>query len=173
MSTQTRELTPADGELLVRTGCEGAMARMGHDLTLAVGRWRATLGLAEAAADCTLSATADLDSLSVRDSAGGAKEVSASDRKTIERNAAGSLGGGRLTFTATEITGGLDRGTVRGEATLNGVTRPLELAVERTGDGYRLTGTIVQSQFRIKPYSAMMGALKVADAVQIEATVRL
>ncbi len=32
--------------------------------------------------------------------------------------------------------------------------------------------TLVQSDFGIKPYSAMMGALKVADEVTIEAQAR-
>jgi hypothetical protein len=36
-----------------------------------------------------------------------------------------------------------------------------------------VTATVVQSEFGIKPYSAMFGALKVLDAVEIHAEVRL
>jgi len=36
-----------------------------------------------------------------------------------------------------------------------------------------VTTTVVQSGFGIKPYSAMLGALRVRDAVEVRAEVRL
>jgi hypothetical protein len=36
-----------------------------------------------------------------------------------------------------------------------------------------VTTTVIQSEFGIKPYSAMLGALKVLDPVEIRAEVQL
>ena len=40
-------------------------------------------------------------------------------------------------------------------------------------DQYRAEGTVVQTAYGIKPYTAFLGALKVRDAVGLEATVDL
>jgi polyisoprenoid-binding protein YceI len=80
----------------------------------------------------------------------------------------------RITF---ESTGGrvLDerRWQFDGNLTLAGTTVPVQVPVEvESGTDetrLRATVTVVQSRFGIKPYSAMMGALKVADEVEIRA----
>jgi polyisoprenoid-binding protein YceI len=55
-----------------------------------------------------------------------------------------------------------------GTLTLAGQTRPVRLQVEQTAPGhYRATTTVRQTDFGIKPYSAFLGSLKVADAVEI------
>ena len=57
---------------------------------------------------------------------------------------------------------------------MHGQSRPLRLEVSQTGEGqYRATATVVQSQFGIKPYSGMFGALKLRDDVEVEITVTL
>ena len=55
-----------------------------------------------------------------------------------------------------------------------GQTRPVTLDLTGSPDG-RLKGSIavVQSQFGIKPFSAMMGALKVKDEVEVSFDVAL
>ncbi len=51
-----------------------------------------------------------------------------------------------------------------GELTLNGVTRPLEF----TFDGTEGRAEVKQTDFKIKPYSALFGTLKVADVVEVK-----
>jgi polyisoprenoid-binding protein YceI len=67
-----------------------------------------------------------------------------------------------------------DHWTVRGELTLVGRTAPLAFDLT-IGEGGAVTGSAVvkQSDWGIKPYSALFGALKVADevVVTVEATV--
>jgi polyisoprenoid-binding protein YceI len=50
-----------------------------------------------------------------------------------------------------------------------GVTKPVTIALD-IGDDGQFSGsvTITQSDWGIKPYSGLMGALKVADDVKIE-----
>ena len=64
--------------------------------------------------------------------------------------------------------------TVRGELSLAGASRSVSFGLETTDDGH-LTGTLplIQSEWGIKPYRGLMGALKVRDAVEIVVDVQL
>jgi polyisoprenoid-binding protein YceI len=59
--------------------------------------------------------------------------------------------------------------SVRGELSLNGRTAPVTFELAIDGEG-RMTGSaiVTQSAHGMKPYSALFGALKVADDVQVE-----
>ena len=63
---------------------------------------------------------------------------------------------------------------MQGELTLVGKTAPLAFDVAVGADG-ALSGSAVvkQSDWGIKPYSALFGALKVADEVEVVARRRL
>ncbi|HEX4256444.1 MAG TPA: YceI family protein [Streptosporangiaceae bacterium] len=125
-----------------------------------------------------LDATIDLTSLAIREGRGGLMPLTDRDRRDILGQARKQLDTGRYpeaSYTATTFTpdagGG---GAIDGTLTLHGQSRPLRLQVARTGDGqYRASGTVVQTQFGIKPYSGMFGALKLRDDVEIEITVTL
>lgn len=174
------ELSEADGDLLLRTVCEGPAARLGHDLTLIVPRWQAILEVGAEPADCRLDVTVELGGLAVLESKGGVKPMSDADRAEIERNAAESLGVDRhpvARFISTGITGTWREGEVTGDLTLNGQTCEHFFQVvvleghESGGACVRLGGEIKQRRFGIKPYSTMVGALRVADAVLVEVSV--
>lgn len=172
----SHDLGPVLCDLLLQTTCEGAMARMGHDLNLVVDDWRGTLVLGESPADCSLRVTADLRSLRVREGRGGAKPLTAKDSAGILDNARAALDVDRhpeLSFTSTAIDGSWEAGRIEGRLTLRGRTEVQDFAVARDEDAYTLSGQVIQTRFGIKPYSAMMGALRVGDAVDIVARVRL
>ncbi|WP_425307618.1 YceI family protein [Ammonicoccus fulvus] len=170
-----RELGPTDAELVLYTTCEGPAAALGHDLTIVAERWSATLTIGGTPAECALEANVDLTSLDVRESFGGAKEVSDSDRAEIEHNMAESLQIAQhpeLRFVATEIRGTWrNGGEVDGDLTLAGQTQPVTLNVVERDGVFRLGGEIRQSAFGIKPYSAMMGALRIVDSVVVGVSV--
>ena len=58
--------------------------------------------------------------------------------------------------------------TVEGDLEMAGTTRPLTAQLD-VDDAGRVTGTIplTQSEWGIKPYRGLMGALKVRDDVEI------
>jgi polyisoprenoid-binding protein YceI len=163
---------PESGRLTLRTYRSGLAAQAGHDLTIDVTRWSGQVD------SDRLDATIDLTSLAIREGRGGIKPLTDRDRRDITGQAAKSLDTGRYpeaSFSATGLTpdaaGG---GAIDGTLTLHGQSRPLRLTVTRTGDGqYRATASVVQSQFGIKPYSGMFGALKLRDEVELEVTVHL
>ncbi len=71
--------------------------------------------------------------------------------------------------TAVEIVDGGDVLRVQGELTLAAATRPVAFDVTVGADGSLSAGTkIKQTEWGIKPYSALFGALKVADEVEID-----
>lgn len=167
-------LGPSDGTVQVKTGRQGLASNMGHDLTLEASNWKATLTVDDDPSRSEVSATIEPRSLAVTAATGGAKGVSEKDKKDIVKNIAGLLGNGSITFTSTSVE--VQDGTVKaaGDLSIAGQSRPVTLDLTETSDG-RLTGsmTVVQSQFGIKPFSAMMGALKVKDEVEINLDVAL
>jgi polyisoprenoid-binding protein YceI len=69
-----------------------------------------------------------------------------------------------ITFRSTAVHG--DR--IEGELTLAGTTRPLALELAVGDDGaVRGSATITQSDWGMKPYSALFGTLKVLDEVEV------
>jgi polyisoprenoid-binding protein YceI len=100
--------------------------------------------------------------------------MSDKDKREIAKNIAGLLGNDSITFTSKSVEVQDGSVTATGELSIAGQSRPVTLDLTTTPDG-RLTGSmkVVQSQFGIKPFSAMMGALKVKDEVEINLDVAL
>jgi polyisoprenoid-binding protein YceI len=163
----TYRLGPDDGTLVVRTGRTGAAAKAGHDLLIHVTAWEGTLVVAQ---ESSIALGVDATSLRVQEGTGGMQSLGDDDKANIHTTIDDDvLKRQDISFrsTAMQLTA---RGFhVDGELTLAGTTRPLafELFVSEAG---RLTGTAVvkQTDFGMKPYSTLFGALKVADDVRVE-----
>jgi polyisoprenoid-binding protein YceI len=171
----TYNLGPSDGTVKVKTGRQGMASKVGHDLTLEAGNWKATVTVDDDPARSEVQATIEPRSLEVTAATGGAKPVSDKDKKDIKKNISGLLGNESITFTSTSVEPKDDTAVkVAGALSIAGQSQPVTLDLTATPDG-RLTGsmTIVQSKFGIKPFSAMMGALKVKDEVEINLEVAL
>jgi polyisoprenoid-binding protein YceI len=163
--------------LVLRTSRDGLAATAGHDLTIEVTRWSGELTVAEDSAPTDLDLRIDLTSLAVLSGTGGVKPLTDRDKREIVSNARKTLGADRhpeATFGEAKFEPGTGGGTISGTLTLAGQSAPVRLQVTETGDGrYHATGTVVQSDLGIKPYRGFFGALKVSDAVQVEADVDL
>jgi hypothetical protein len=149
---------PENASLLVHTYREGVAAKVGHDLIIEVTRWEATVE------DGAIELTADPTSLEVREGNHGVKPLTDRDRREIVKTIdAKVLGREPISFRST----GVDGETVAGELTLAGSTRPVSARLNRSGARIRTTIPLVQSEWGIKPYRGLMGALKVRDDVEI------
>jgi len=183
---ERREITtlgPDNGSVRVYTRREGLGARVGHDLTLQATRWSAEVELDPG--DLTrssVSTTVDASSLEVLEGRGGAIPLSEKDRADIRKNIAQKVlqvdRHPQITFRSTGVEAASpDRLTLAGELTLAGTTRPVRLELQREAgeDADRLSGrvTITQTDWGIKPFSAMLGALKVSNDVEVEIDVRV
>ncbi|MEV5747966.1 YceI family protein [Actinoallomurus sp. NPDC052308] len=173
LRTGTYALGPDSGSLLLRTSRSGVGRKVGHDLTIEVTRWSG-----EAAVDPTdpaslsVNVDAEVDSLRVREGTGGVKPLTDSDRAEIEKNAREKIlhAGAHplITFRSSGAQGTPESFTLTGELTIMGRTRPLTVRGGVADDRVRGRATVVQTQWGIKPYSALLGALKLADEVEVE-----
>jgi polyisoprenoid-binding protein YceI len=159
---------PDNGTLQVRTFREGIAQKVGHDLVIDVGQWEAA---AEVREDGRLSAVqldADPRSLQVRDGLRGIKPLTDKDRGEIRKIIDEKTGGRPIVFRSTAVEPGHDALTIRGELELAGTRRPASFELTVAADG-RVRGTlpVTQSEWGIKPYRGMMGALKVRDTVEV------
>jgi hypothetical protein len=137
---------PENAELTVHTKRAGAAAKAGHDLTILVERWTASYE------DEELVFEADPRSLRVIAGSGGITSLGDEEKAAISQTIDEEV------LKGTPIT---YRG---GELTLNGVTRPVTYSF----DGTEGRAEIKQTDFKIKPYSALFGTLKVADVVEVK-----
>ena len=171
LSTGTHRLGPDNASLQVRTYREGVAARAGHDLVIDVTRWNATVEVAEEAAGWTVELNADPRSLEVREGLRGVKPLTGKDRVEIRKNIDEKiLGGDPIQFRSSSVRSADDgsRLTVEGALSMAGSTRPLTAHL-RVEDGGAIRGTIpvTQSDWGIKPYRGLMGALKVRDEIEV------
>ena len=163
----THRLGPDNATLNVKTYREGVAAKVGHDLTIEVTRWEATV---DSRGDSSrVELTADPRSLEVRAGERGVKPLTDKDRAEIRKNIDEKvLLGKPITFRSTAVREEGDGVVLDGDLTMGGSTRPVSLRFSLGADG-RVTGTVplTQSEWGIKPYRGLMGALKVRDDVEI------
>ncbi len=167
----TYRLGPDDGTLSVRTKRGGAAAKAGHDLLLHVTSWEATIEVGANASDSTFEIEADGGSLRVVEGTGGIQALGDDDKENIEQTIDEDvLKQQRITFQSSQVqsTAGGSGLNVRGDLTLAGTTHPIEFDVEVDEAGkLGCVAVIKQSEWGIKPYSALFGALKVLDEVEV------
>jgi polyisoprenoid-binding protein YceI len=173
-----RQIGPEQGRLVLRTYRDGLAAQAGHDLTIEATRWAGDLTIADDLSPAGLTVRIDLGALAVRDGSGGLKPLTDRDRREIAVTARKTLGADRnpeATFTAQRFEPDSDGGgTIDGTLALAGTTRPLRVQVTQAApDRYHATATVTQSSHGIKPYTGFLGALRVRDAVDVEADVDL
>jgi hypothetical protein len=166
---------PENGKLQVRTYREGLAQKVGHDLVMDVGQWQATAQASEQGLISTVELEADPRSLQVREGLGGVKPLTDKDRDEIRKSIDEKvLRGQAITFRSSAVESSAGKLSVRGELTLAGTSRPASFELQMAADGH-LTATLPlrQSDWGIKPYRGLMGALKVRDTVEIVLDVQL
>jgi polyisoprenoid-binding protein YceI len=176
LQTGTYQLGPGDGTLSVHTKRTGAAAKAGHNLTLHVSAWEAVLEIAADPAQSSLAVTADGSSLRVIEGTGGMQSLGDDDKANIEQTIDEEvLKTQAIAFRSSRVVPAGDGGLhVEGELTLLGKTKPLAFDVA-VGDSGALTCSAVvkQSDWGMKPYSALFGTLKVVDEVEVRIDARL
>jgi len=165
----TYEFGPQNGKMVVRVFREGMAKKAGHDLIIDVNSWNATVTVAENPAESIFSATADAGSMTVREGVGGVKPLSEGDKADIKKNITQKiLTKPEISFKSTSVQPNGDAATVTGDMTIMGRSNPATVKLAQEGSKIKGNLSVVQSKWGIKPFQAMMGALKVKDQVDIE-----
>ena len=162
----------ASADCFVFTFKEGLLSAIAHDLKLRVNRFTIDVDKAKG----TIAAEFAADSLRVLHAMHDAREdgaaLSDADRRKIEHNIAEDVLDTKrhptIRFTGSSITpaeGGFD---VAGELALHGQRRPLRVRVSKVDQRLVAQVTLHQPDFGIKPYTAMLGTLRIRPDVRVE-----
>ncbi|MGZ4324614.1 MAG: YceI family protein [Solirubrobacteraceae bacterium] len=158
---------PENGRLTVHTMKGGAAAKAGHNLLIEVTSWQGALHVGE---EMTVTLNADPRSMRVREGSGGMTSLGDDDKANIEQTIDDEvLKGTRIEFrsTACELSPEGDRMSVSGELELGGRRAPITFELSLNGGRVSGSATVKQTDFGMKPYSALFGTLKVLDEVQV------
>lgn len=167
------DIGPAAGRLRLRTYRQGLAAKAGHDLVLEATEWHGRVHVpGEPDTLPSVEVEVDLRRLEVIEGTGGVKPLSEGDKADIRKAMQKPLRTDAYpmaTLTSSDVRVAEDRATVVGALSLAGQTHPVELDVRQAPDG-TLSGTaqIVQTAWGIKPYTGLLGTLKLRDAVDVE-----
>jgi energy-converting hydrogenase A subunit M len=164
----------ATAECTVLTYKEGLLSAVAHDLEIAVTRFDVDVEDGGKA----LSARFDASSLRVLHAMADGKPregaLSDADKRKIENSiVADVLDAGKhpeIRFVAADVTPEGEGFRVRGELTLHGRTRAIAFVARRLGDRLVAEVQLHQPDFGIRPYSAMLGTLKVKPDVTVRCT---
>ena len=157
-------LDASSAEILVFTFKEGFLSAIAHDLKIRVGKLAVDV-------DGTTSVRARIDAASLRvvtamhEGAPREGALSEGDKEKIQGNIVDDVLAVKkhpeIVFASTKITPSGEGYQIAGDLTLHGHTKPI--AFEAKPEGGRLVAeiTLHQPDFGIKPYSAMLGTLKI------------
>lgn len=157
-------LGPSAVEVHVFTFKEGLLSAVAHDLDLKVGR-------------CTVDAegdtirgefdTSSLQVVSAMKDGRPSDALSTSMKADIEKNVVHDVLESRRHPTATFETKRVEASEIEGELTLHGVTRPVRGARSAEAGWDVAEFRFDQRDFGIKPYSAMLGTLKIKPEILV------
>jgi hypothetical protein len=169
-----RKYGPANATCEVLVFREGLLSAVGHDLLLRVTSFEIAVE-----GEHAVSGRFDAGSLRVviamREGHPLPDALRPRDRREIEETIAGTvLHVDRfpdIRFASSEVRRTPTGYGVRGSLTLAGHTRPLELVVRRDEGRLGTDVTLRQPDFGIKPYRAMLGALRVKEDVIVRVSI--
>lgn len=167
-------LDPSSGELDILTGVAGPAAKMGHRLTIVLRSWQAGAQW-RGGRPVSAELRVDLDSLEVVRGEGGVTPLTGPEKSVARLNALKSLDAKKfpqVLFSADQIETTDDGYRLTGTLEIHGKSRPqtVDLTVADRGDQWAMSASVplAQTAFGLKPFSLMMGTLKVADEVTVE-----
>ncbi|ORI20571.1 YceI family protein [Rhodococcus sp. 1168] len=161
------------GGLTIKTDVTGKASKLGHRLTIAMKSWTAAVDWS-GDIPTAVTLTAEVDSLDVVDGEGGVTPLIGPEKILAKSNALKTLDAKRypqIRFRSDDIAAIETGFSLRGTMEIHGVTREMTVIVTVADDGTKWhcasESTVRQSDYGIKPYSQMLGAMKVVDEVTV------
>lgn len=169
-------------ESLVFTFKEGLLSAVAHDLRIKVTRFTLTIDRdvgGEGAGAPRVEARWDAGSLVVasvmRDGRENPGALGPRDldkiAKTIREDVLQSARHPAITFRSERVELTAERARIVGALTLCGRTKALAIEAKKDGARWVAEATLHQPDFGIKPYSAMLGTLKIKPDVKVRVSV--
>jgi polyisoprenoid-binding protein YceI len=170
------QLDAQSADCRVLTFCEGLLAAVAHDLELCVTSLTIAVDEERRAVDARFDAT----SLRVLQALRGGRPLpdalGPSERAQIEativRDVLDATRFPEIRFTSSGVAEEPGGFRVTGTLALHGHERALALPVRADGDSFVAETVLHQPDFGIRPYTAMLGTLRVKPAVTVRVTMR-
>ncbi len=164
----------SSAECFVYTYKEGFFSAMGHDLRFRVGSFEIRVDDAASAINARFDARSLVVDAAMHDGHEATASVSARDRAEIEDNCRSVLSAARhpeIHFRSSYMQPVQNGHRVSGALTIGGVTH--EIGFKISIEGARLVADVLihQPDFRIKPYRAPLGVLKIKPDVRVHCAV--
>ncbi|GAC1339586.1 MAG: hypothetical protein NVSMB23_08810 [Myxococcales bacterium] len=167
------QLDASTADCFVFTEKAGLLSAVAHDLKLRVGKFAIEVG------ENAVQARFDAASLRVVCAMSGGREdpaaLSERDRRDIEATIARTVldapGHPFITFRSSAVTPETNGYRVAGLLAIRGRERTIGVAARREGDRAVVEARLHQPEFGIKPYTAMLGALKIKPDVLVRLVV--
>jgi hypothetical protein len=171
-----RKLDQDSAECFVFTYKEGLLSAVAHDLKIKVTRFQ--IDVDERAR--TVEGRFDATSLRVVCAMQNGKEskgtLSAEQKREIEDNIVRDVLAAaqypEVRYVSTAVAGDDDELHVKGQLSLHGKRKATEVTVRKERAHYIATARVHQPDFGIRPYSALLGTLKVKADVEVHIVVR-
>ncbi len=167
----------ATAECLVFTYKEGLLSAIAHDLEIRVERFDVDVDEAALAVRARFDPASLRVVTALREGAPMPGALSNADKSKIEQNirddALETREHAEIRFVSSAITREGKGARIAGDLTLHGKTRPVTLEARAEGDRLVAEVRLHQPDFGIKPYSAMLGALKIKPGVLVRCALPL
>ncbi len=161
----------ASGSCHVYTFKEGLLSAVAHDLKIRVDRWAITVSDDGGTVEATFDPTSLTVECAMKDQREAAGALAERDKRkiadNIRKDVLKSKRHNEIRFSATQVDAAGDGYELSGALTLAGKTRDIRASVRREGDELTTTVRLHQPDFGIKPFSAMLGTLKIQPQVEV------
>jgi polyisoprenoid-binding protein YceI len=167
-------LDASAAEILVFSFKDGFLSAIAHDLKIRVTKLTVDL-------DGASSVRARIDAASLRvvsamhEGAPREGSLSDSDKEKIQANIVDDVLAAKkhpeIVFASTKITPAGEGYQITGDLTLHGRTKSITIDAKPEGDRLVAEVTLHQPDFGIKPYSAMLGTLKIKPDLVVRCSV--
>jgi hypothetical protein len=164
-----------NAQCLVYSYKDGLLSKIAHDLKHRVTRFTLRVD------DETQAIEAEIDARSLRvecvmkDGVESSNGLSDGDKKKIEDQIVADVLNAdehpMIRFSGTAVSHTRDGLRIEGTLALNQITRPMTAMARRVNGHYEAEVSIHQPAFNIKPFSAMMGTLKIKPDVVVKMVV--
>ena len=164
----------SSAECLVFSYKDGLLSKVAHDLKIQVERFQVTVDEATQAIDATFEVKSMRVVCSRKDGRDDSSALGGFEKKQIYKNITEDVIDARkypeVRFVSTSVVQEGDRATIEGTLTLSGRSKALRMVANKQGGKWVAEVRLQQPDYGIKPYSAMMGALKVQPQVDVRIT---
>ncbi len=174
MKVGSHSLNGNSGDLHVYTFKEGLLSKLAHDLLIDVPNYKVDLNVPEAGfASGSLNVELQADSLKIicamKNGERQPDTIKPDDIATIEKDMGGKVlhpdKYPTVNFSSKSIQEKEGGYRVSGDLSLHGVTKPIEFDIESNGENVKGMFSILQKDYGIKPFKAMMGTLKIKNEI--------